>query len=226
MIIACERPRSPMSRQKRKPPPSCPPTDDTPVTAPIPLRKRVWVVATAVGAIAFTLGLNGPTLLQNIRKLPAELEMTRDQYLGWLKEDAAWTGHWSTFPEGVVDIADMKLSEGVDLKISLQAKNGEVGGTIASGTICSQLPIFDFLLLRGSVSGNVANMEVWDIIGGHARVFERFKLVRENDIITVLPDAGDRSWFTAGARLGRHPDEDESFMQDFCKRHTGKEVPR
>lgn len=166
----------------------------------------------------FTLGLNGPMLLQNIRKLPAEVETTRDKYYGWLKNDADWTGDWSNFPEGIVDMGDMRLTEGVDLKISLQAKNGALEGMIASGKVCEKMPALDFLLLRGSVSGSTANLEVWDIIGGHQRVLEKLRLVREADVITVQPDLGTASWFPHSARIGKHPSSDASFMSDICNR--------
>jgi len=152
--------------------------------------------------------------------------MTRDQYLGWLKEDSAWTGDWSSFPEGIVNMGEMRLSEGIDLKVTVHAQNGELGGTIASGRICANVPVFDFLLLRGSVSGNTATVEVWDIIGGHSRVFERLNFVREQEVITVLTEAGDKSWFPNGARIGRHPTTDDSFMSDFCSRFRKGVVPR
>jgi hypothetical protein len=191
-----------------------------PAQSKSPWYKRMWVIVVAVGTCAFTLGLNGPMLLQNIRALPGEVETTRDQFLSWLRKDAAWTGDWSTFPEGIVDMGDMRLTEGVDLKLSLQAKNGELGGMITSGKVCSNLPVFDFLLLRGTVSGNTASVEVWDIVGGHQRVFERLKLVREDTVITVQPDRGSASWFPPGARIGKHPETEEAFMSDFCKRRS------
>lgn len=190
-----------------------------PAPAPVPPKspwyKRTWVIVVAVGSVVYTLGMNGQTLLQNIRKLPTEVETTYDQYVSWLKEDAEWAGDWSTFPEGVVDMADMRLSEGIDLKISLKAKNGELGGMIAAGKVCSNVP-FDFLMLRGSVFGTAANVEVRDIIGGHQRVFERLKLVRDENVITVHPLEGALSWFPQGARIGKHPDANEAFMNDFC----------
>lgn len=183
-----------------------------------PWYKRMWVVVAATASLAFTIGLNGPTLLQNVRKIPSEVETTRDQYLSWLKEDAEWAGDWSTFPEGIVDMGDMKLSEGIDMKLSLQAKNCELGGTIASGAVCATVPFFDFLLLRGKVSGNTASLEVWDIVGGHQQVFEQLTLVREGNVITVHPAKGQASWFPQGARIGKHPEPDEAFMSGFCKR--------
>lgn len=208
-----------MSSRKRS---SATPPAPVPTQPKPPWYKRTWVVVVTVGSAAFTLGMNGPTLLQNMRKLPAEVEVTRDQYLSWLKEDAGWIGDWSTFPEGNVDIGDMRLSDGVDLKISLQAKNGELGGMIASGKVCSNIPFFDFLLLRGNVSGNTANLEVWDIVGGQRRVFEQLRLVREGNVIAVHPAAGEASWFPQGVRIGRHPETNEAFMNGFCKKGSSE----
>lgn len=182
-----------------------------------PWYKKVWVVASGVGAAAFALGLNGPTILQNIRKMPAEFSVTSDQYLSWLKEDAEWTGHWSTFPEGIVNMAEMNLSDGVDLKISITSKNGEIGGEISTGTICNNVP-FDFLMIRGKVSGKTARITVWDIVGGRTVSFADIDLIRENDVITVKPANGQTAWFHAGARIGKHPTSEEGFMLNFCNR--------
>lgn len=203
-----------MARRKKYVPAAPPGSLSAPPKAP--WYKRAWVIAAAFGSVAFTLGMDGPTLLQNIRKLPTEVEATHDQYVSWLKEDAEWTGDWSNFPEGINDMADMRLSEGIDLKISLQAKNGELSGMITAGTVCSNVP-FDFLLLRGSVTGTAANVEVWDIDGGHQRVFEHLKLVRDGNVITVHPLGGETNWFPQGARIGKHTDANDAFMNGFCQ---------
>lgn len=182
----------------------------------VPWYKRMWVIVAGAVSVAFTVGLNGPTLLENARKLPAEIEKTWAQYASWRHDDEAWTGDWSTFPEGILDVTDMRLSEGVDLKISLWAEGGEIGGVIAAGTICSALP-YDYLQLQGRVSGNIAQLEVWDILQGRRVVFDHLKLLREGDVITVHPAAGS-DWFPANARIGRHPVPDEAFVSHFCKR--------
>jgi hypothetical protein len=183
-----------------------------------PWYKKLWLVASAVGAVAFTLGLNGPTILQNLRKMPAEVSATSDQYFSWLKEDEKWTGNWSTFPEYIVNMEDMKLSENVDLKISLISTNGEIGGEVSTGEICKNVPYFDFLMLRGKVSGKTAHVIVWDIIGGKTVEFGELDLIREDDVITVKPLSGNTKWFPAGARIGMHPTPDEGFLSNFCNR--------
>lgn len=182
-----------------------------------PWYRKLWVVVSAVAGVAFTLGLNGPTILQNLRKMPQEVSATTDQYLSWVKEDGSWEGDWSTFPEGIVNMEDMKLSQNTDLKISIRAKNGEVGGEISTGEICRNVPHFDFLLLRGRVSGRSAHVTVWDIIGGKTVEFGEIELVRDADVITVRPLSGNTNWFPNSARIGKHPDKEEGFLSGFCK---------
>lgn len=177
-----------MARRKRKVTPVSS-TTAPPKARKEPWYKRTWIVAAAFSSAAFTLGMNGPTILQNMRKIPAEVELTRDQYMSWWKEDAEWSGDWSAFPEGFVDMADMKLTASGDLKISLQAKNGKLDGMIAIRKACEAIP-FDFLLVRGSVSGPTAKIEVWDIDGGRQIVFGQLKLVKENNVITVQSAGG------------------------------------
>jgi hypothetical protein len=190
----------------------------TPQPPSQPWYKKVWVVASAVGAAAFAIGLNGPTILQNVRKMPTEFSATSDQYLSWIKEDEKWTGDWSTFPEGIVNMADMNLSDGVDLKMSLGSKNGEIGGEISTGTICKKVPHFNFLMVRGKVSGSTARITVWHIVGGKTVTFAELDLVRKDDVITVTPFSGNSDWFPSGARLGKHPDTDKQFLINFCNR--------
>lgn len=208
-----------MTKRPRKTP-AAPVSIQTPQPQPPqPWYKKVWVVASAVGAAAFAIGLNGPNILQNLRKMPTEISATSDQYLSWIKEDEKWTGDWSSFPEGIVNMADMHLSEGVDLKMSIVSKNGDIGGEISTGTICKNVPHFDFLMIRGKVSGSTARITVWDIIGGKTVTFGDLDLVRKDDVITIKPVSGNSDWFPSGARIGKHPDSDKQLLANFCKRN-------
>lgn len=188
------------------------------VQPPLPWYKKVWVVATAVGAAAFAIGLNGPTILQNARIMPAEISATSDLYLSWLKEDDKWTGNWSNYPEGIVNMADMNLSDGIDLKMSIVSNNGNIGGEISTGAICKNVPHVDFLMIRGKVSGLTARVTVWDIIGGKTFTFAELDLVRKNNVITVKAVSGNSDWFPSGARIGKHPYSDEQLLTNFCNR--------
>jgi len=175
-------------------------------TVSVPWYKRAWVVISTISAASFLFLLNAPTLLQNVRKLPDEARETSSQYQSWVKEDAEWTAHWSSFPEGVVDMADMRLSN-TDMQITIWASQGEIDGTIATKAICRSIPVLNFVLLRGTVSGNTAKVTAWDIVQGYKTDFAELKLVRDGGVLTVTPLSGRKDWFPATARLGKHPGE-------------------
>ena len=112
--------------------------------AKAPWYKRVWVVVSATSVVVSAILLKGPTLLQNARILPAEVRQTASQFQSWAKDDAAWTGHWSSFPEGIVDMADMHLSN-VDMQITIWASQGDIDGTIATKSICRSIPALNYI---------------------------------------------------------------------------------
>jgi hypothetical protein len=146
------------------------------------------------------------------------VQQTASQFQSWAKEDEAWTGHWSSFPEGIVDMADMHLSD-VDLQITIWASQGNIDGTIATKSICRSIPVLNYVLLRGEVSGNTAHVIAWDIVQGHKTDFAELDLIRDGDVITVVPTSGRKDWFPATARLGRHPSESGTEPepdQTFC----------
>ena len=187
-------------------------------SASLPWYKRLWVVVFAVSGVVSAILLNGPNLLQNARILPTEIHQTVSQFLSWFKDDADWTGHWSSFPEGIVDMADMHLSD-VDMQITVWAKGGGIDGTIATKSICKSIPVLNYVLLRGEISGTTANVIAWDIVQGHKTDFAQLRLDRDGDIITVTPVNGRKEWFPETARLGKHPLElgkEPEPDQTFC----------
>ena len=169
-----------------------------------PWYKRVWVVISATSVVISAIIINGPSLLQNARILPSEIHQTTSRFLSWVKDDSSWSGHWSYFPEGIVDMADMNLSD-VDMQITIWSKEGVIDGTIATKEICKSIPLVDYVLLRGKVSGNTATVVAWDIVQGHKTDFALLKIVRDGEVITVTPTEGFKEWFPTIARLGRHP---------------------
>ncbi|MDD9177063.1 hypothetical protein ERW49_18930 [Aliivibrio finisterrensis] len=182
-----------------------------------PWYKKLWVVVVGISAVVSTLLIQGPTMLQNARVLPKEIKKTSDQFHSWVKEDKEWTGHWSAFPEGTVDMADLNLSD-VDLQITLRSTNGNIDGTIATKKICQDIPVFDFILLTGEVSGNIAKVVAWDIIGGHRKEFATLTLSREGYVMTVIPNTGFTSWFPTTAKIARRPIDSDDPQPDaeFC----------
>ena len=181
-----------------------------------PFFKKAWIIGTATVGVLFTALLNGPTILENARKLPASIAQTKAQYLSWLHDDSEWTGNWSSFPEGIVDMEDMHLSN-VDMQITIWSSQGQIDGTIATKKICKAIPLFNFVLLKGQVSGHSAQVTAWDIVLGHDVEFARLRLERDGDIMTVTPIDGAKAWFPTQARLGRTPGNQKPEPQSgFC----------
>lgn len=190
-----------------------------PATPQAPWYKRLWVIISATSVIVSAILLKGPTLLQNARIMPDEVQKTFNQFMSWVKEDNAWTGHWSSFPEGIVDMEDMHLSN-TDLEITIWASQGDIDGTIVTKKICKDIPILDYILLRGEVIGNHASVMAWEILQGHKVNFAELTLERDGDILIVKPVSGQTDWFPPVARIGKHPlevGEIPESTRDFCK---------
>lgn len=190
--------------KKRRPPSAKPPASSSGVPIGTPWYRRAWFLLSLVGAGLYGLLANGPTLLSNAEKLPAEVERVSGRFLSWYYEDQAWEGLWSANPEGYVDTEDMKLSD-VDVKLHLLAEHGQIGGEIATKSICRAIPMFDYLLLEGKVSGDTASITAFDFVGGERKNFFRFTAKRDGVVITVSLKEGAQDWLPASARIGLHP---------------------
>lgn len=173
-----------------------------------PWYKRYWVFVYGGGAIIAALLLNGPQALRNSRILPAEVSKTISHFYSWVKEDAEWTGRWNAHPEGFADLADMKLSN-TDLEIIIWATEGQLDGTIAIRRLCKELPMFNYILLEGSVFGDRAKVTAWDLIGGHRVEFAQLTLDRDGHLMTVKPTAGNKEWFPPSAQIAHDPSAPE-----------------
>lgn len=191
----------------------------------VPWYRRVWFLITLIGAEVYGLLANGPALLSNAEKLPSEFERVSGKFLSWYYKDQAWMGLWSATPEGYVDTGDMKLSD-VDIKLHLVAEHGRIGGEIAMKSICRVIPMFDYLLLEGKVSGDTAAITAFDFIGGKRKNFFRFTAKRDGVVITVSPKEGAQEWLPpAPARVGLHPlgDGEDPYNQLTGTRRIEKE---
>ncbi len=192
-----------MARKRRQP--SAKPVTPSQLQVTVPWYRRVWFLITLVGAGLYGLIANGPMMLSNAEKLPAEFERVSGKFLSWYYEDQAWEGLWSANPEGYVDSVEMKLSA-VDIKLHLLSEHGKIGGEISMKSICRVVPMFDYLLLEGKVSGDLATITAFDFIGGERKNFFRFSAKRDGVVITVSPEEGAREWLPAiPVRIGLHP---------------------
>lgn len=202
-----------MSRKHRKAPSqTVEPSNDL---AKIPWYRRVWILTVIVCTALYWVLVNGPVLLSNAEKLPSEFERVSGKFLAWYYEDQSWSGLWSANPEGYIDAEDMKLSN-VDIKLHLMSEHGRIGGEISMKSICRVVPMFDYLLLEGKVSGDIATITAFDFIGGERKDFFRFFAKRDGVVVTVSPKEGTREWLPeAPVRIGLHPplDGDDPYDQ-------------
>lgn len=201
-----------MARKRRAP--SAKPVTSSDHQVTVPWYRRVWLLITLVGAGLLGLLSNGPMLLSNAEKLPSEFERVSGKFLSWYYEDQAWEGLWSANPEGYVDSVDMKLSD-VDIKLHLLSEHGKIGGEISMKSICRVVPMFDYLLLEGKVSGDFATITAFDFIGGERKNFFRFSAKRDGVVITISPKDGAQEWLPAvPVRIGLHPSGEGEYPYD------------
>lgn len=155
-------------------------------------------------------------MLSNAEKLPSSFARVKDSFLGWYFEDEEWTGRWSTNPETYADQEDMELSK-VEVRLEIVSKNGEIDGTIATKKICAAIPIFDYVLITGSIRGKRAEILVFDVIGGRKQNFAKLLLQRDGVIMNLTPKEGMLNWFPEMARIARHGDNQNKEFNDLCK---------
>lgn len=175
--------------------------------------------------------MNGPTLVANAEKLPGEVERVSARFLSWYYEDDAWSGLWSANPEGYIDSEDMHLSQ-TDLRLHLTPEQGRLGGEIAVRSICKAVPMLDYFLLEGTVSGDTATITAFDHIGGSRENFFRFTAKREGVVLTATLKEGDPEWLPSHYRIGLHPkvegEDPYKLLSGFCgvEREALKEAIR
>jgi hypothetical protein len=182
---------------------------ERPIPAPPnenPWWKNIWLKVTAV-LTAFALMIaNATSILSNARALPSEIQKTQDHFFNWYGDYAAWKGFWTNYPEGVVNMAEMKLSkEGFRLNIE-ESSEGSITGTIESRGICEDVPVFEQLLIEGEISSSHrAEIDVFEFIGGYRRNFARLELYRDGYIIEVSPLNDPAQIFPKESRIALAP---------------------
>lgn len=146
-----------------------------------------------------------------------------DDYYKYVYSDTGWTGMFSNYPEGYVDMASMSLSD-TDIKLVITVKHGRLGGAMASKAVCASGLQFDYVLIDGEIEifGYGANITAFDFFGGHRKVLAEFHLRRDDILLDVFPKTPDTIFGAAPFRIARHPDmtPDEAMdtLRGFCAR--------
>ena len=205
------------SKQKKKRDSATPTAENgvSPHATPTPWFKNPYLVfATTVLLALFAGVLKAPDFFKSLNATPSAIEETRHKFMVWWKDDQLWTGSWSSFPEGVVDMASMHLSD-TDIGVGLSAEEGVIYGKIESRNICKIAPLsFGFLFLQGNARGESAELVAYEIVEGEHRNLAALKATRTGDVLTLVQTGGVQGLFPGEIRIGRHPDIDVQPSQD------------
>ncbi len=192
-----------LGRRKNRAVPS---REATPVIV-TPLWKRPWLWLLGVIAGLALLLTNVTSILSNARALPGEIRKTSDQFSGWHGDYQGWKGRWTNDPEGLADAAGLKLSS-QPFRVDIDdTASGDIVGTLETKGICDKLPLFESLLVDGSISNSKrATIHVFDFIGGYRREFAVLRLEREGHVMRVTPLADPAGVFARESRIALDPE--------------------
>jgi hypothetical protein len=180
--------------------------------------KAIGIAITTVMAGLAWILINAPIALKNINDLPEQVRPIAKNFLSWYHEDKQWEGTWSSYPEGIIDAEDMKLSD-TDITLDIQAENGRIGGMITSRRVCETFPYLQSLMLEGDVSGKSARVAVFDYIGGKRVNIVRLKLLRHESVITIAAIDDEFRLFPKEVRVGHHPNLQKTSQQELLAAH-------
>lgn len=180
--------------------------------------KALGAFLVAIGSLFAWFLLEYPVAVKNLRELPAHVRPAVNELLGWHYEDKVWKGVWSSFPEGVVNIRDLKLSD-TDVHLDVQAEYGRLSGTIVSRKVCAAFPFLQFLMLEGEVHGKTAHVVVFDHIHGKRVDLVRLHFKLDASVLTVSSVEDSRYLFPSEVRLGLHPSEHMTAQHENLAAH-------
>ncbi len=149
--------------------------------------NRIFGFFKAVGTI-FCVLIAVLLLPQQINSFLAECPLTREN---WLNAHQ-WTGMYSSFPEGTVNMEDPNLSShsNVVLDLTYYEEGHSIDGIIYSGGDPGKGIFYTSLMLTGAPrvwSPNTLELDVFRIVAGRISIIDRLRIERENPggIITV-----------------------------------------
>lgn len=145
-----------------------------------------------------------------------------DRAIAWHYKTDLWNGYFSNQFEGIVNIAELNLSDST-MALALQVSGNTIDGGMAEKRLCGIFPPQDFKLVRGTIShfGNSAEIQIFEYVQGHTKMYAEFDLQHDGLVIEVTPKRNSR-WFGRDViRLIHHPEStiDSGFteMKGVCK---------
>ena len=182
-------------------------------------RKRVTAIFKLVKAILIFLGITGGILVlpEQLNRFIDECPVLRERWLNATQ----WTGMYSSFPERLVNMAELDLSWESDVTISLNysEETHSVDGYIHSDTFCEMGLLYRNVLLVGSPSiwaPNRLNMDAYKIAGGHTVILGKIRIDRGGGIIAVTSIENTGGLFEDTLRLAADSELKEEEQEFRC----------
>lgn len=184
------------------------------------LTKTKLIFGVLVAIIALASGLL--TLLKIYASDEENFKRYADRAVEWHYKTDLWNGYFSNWFEGIVNIAELNLSDST-MTLALQASGNTIDGGMSEKRLCGIFPPQDFKLVRGAIShfGNSAEIQIYEFVQGHTKIYAEFNLKHDGLVLEVTPKRNSR-WFGRDTiRLIQHPEStiDTGFneMNGACK---------
>ncbi|MDP1547251.1 MAG: hypothetical protein Q8L87_14655 [Anaerolineales bacterium] len=193
--------------------------------------KLSFSILIAIVALVSTL----LTLLKIYASDEETFKRYADRVVAWHYKTHMWNGYFSSSFEGMVNIAELNLSDST-MQLALQTSGNTIDGGMSEKKLCGIYPPQDFKLVRGAIAhfGNSADIQIFDIVQGYTKIYAEFTLRHDDLVLEVTPKRNSRWFGGETARLVQHPEStmDVGFkkMEGVCKdenaqhREVGKRI--
>lgn len=141
----------------------------------------------------------------------------------WLNS-SKWTGMYSSYPEGIVNMEELDLSWESDVKISLRYSEEDhmIQGYIHSETICKSGHLYHAVQLRGApniLHPNRLDLEAFDYVGGKTVIWDdnlRIERAGLQGAISVTSTGSERRLFQNKLELFLDSELNEEDLDIHC----------
>nr|WP_320144339.1 hypothetical protein [uncultured Cohaesibacter sp.] len=188
------------------------------------------------GVIYFSLGLvvglavdvlSFPKLISDFKSHAAE---AREYLVALAFRPQIWTGIFDTFPDGFVDMIDMKISSDVEAALQIAVVDDNlIDGRVWWANSCQYGSIYRGLLIEGRINlgGSSADVQIYDFINGHRTEFMHGHL--ENDGILIKFSDFPSSSQLNGSSIAKNPEPAriEQWSKLYCdwfSSYTGEKL--
>lgn len=189
------------------------------------LTKTKLLFGVLVTLVALASGLL--TLIKIYANDEETFQRYADRVIAWHYKTALWEGYFSNWFEGIVNIAELNLSDS-SMALTMQVSGNTIDGGMSDTRFCGIFPPQDFKLVRGSIShfGNSAEIQIFEFVEGHTKIYAEFNLEHDGLVLEVTPKRNSRWLGRDTIRLIHHPEStiDSGFkeMEGTCEEEKAK----